>query len=81
MCERKGKEGLVGKVALVGYRVFPLYNHVGIQNNSKISNNRVKFPKDLFAFVLYPNMAAVMSCENTPFSINDLLGSCLNLSL
>ena len=48
---------------------------------TSFENNRVKFPTDLFAFVLYPNMAAVMSCENTPFSINDLLGSCLNLSL
>ena len=80
-CERNGREGLVGKVTVVGYRVFSLHNHVGIQNNEHILHNqRVKFPKDFFAIVLYPNTAAVMSCENTPFSINDLLGSCLNLS-
>ena len=29
-----------------------------------LHNNRIKFPKYLFTIVLYPNMAAVTSCEN-----------------
>ena len=29
-----------------------------------LHNNRIKFPKDIFALVLYTNMAAVISREN-----------------
>ena len=64
--------------------MFPLTwwdGHVGIHNNSlyRTSLNRVKFPKDFFAFDLYTNMAVVTSCENTSFSINGLLRLCLYL--
>ena len=49
--------------------------HVGVQNNGKMSLNvcvivESNSQNTFFAFVLYTNMAAVMSREKREFSVN-----------